>query len=113
MKPSRTVAAALIAAFFSVLTACKPTPEVQPEQPTTVRVGDLAEVRVDSERHYSIGSAGDALSLIRRTEDRTTAVYVFRGVALGHHTLVLTSRDSGPDGCVNCVTLHYVITVVR
>jgi hypothetical protein len=113
MKPTKTVAAVVITASFSVHTACQRTPEVQPEQPATIRVGDLAAVRVDSERHYSVGSAGDALTLIKRAEERTTTVYVFRGVAPGHHTLVLTPRDPVPDGCVSCVTLHYFITVVR
>jgi hypothetical protein len=112
MKPLRTLAAAVIAASFSVDIACKPTPEVHPEQPATIRLGELAAIRVDSERHYSMGSAGDALTLIQRAEERTTTVYVLRAVAPGLHTVVLTPRDPGPDGCVSCVTLHYFITVL-
>ena len=111
--PWRAVAALAIGAFFSALTGCRPAPELQPEQSATVRVGELAAVRVDSRRHYSLGSAGDALKLVRQVEERTTTLYMFSGVTPGHDTLVLTPRDPGPDGCVSCVTLHYFITVVR
>ena len=40
-------------------------------------------------------------------------MYVYRAVAAGNQTLVLTPRDSGPDGCVSCVTVHYFVTVAR
>jgi hypothetical protein len=113
MKPSKTVAVLSIAACLCIWTGCRPTAELQPEQPATVHVGERAAVRVDSARRYSVGSAGDSLKLIKRGEERTTTFYVYRAVAAGHHTLVLTPRDPGPDGCVSCVTLHYFITVVK
>ena len=110
-----TAAAVLvIAAFSSVLSGCKPIAELQPEQTATVRVGDLAALRVDSARGYSVGSDDDAaLTLVKRAEERGTTVYVYRAVAPGQHTFVLTPRDSGPDRCLSCVTIHYFITVVR
>ena len=111
MKQSRTVAVPLAAACLCIWTGCGPTAELQPELPATVHVGELAAVRVDSARGYSVGSAGDSLKLIKQGKERTTTVYVYRAVAPGHHTLVLTPRDPGPDGCVSCVTLHYFITV--
>ena len=113
MKPSRTVAVPIIAACLCIWTGCRPAAELQPEQPATVHVGELAAVRVDSARGYSAGSAGDSLKLIERGKERTTTIYVYRAVAPGHHTLVLTPREPGPDGCVSCVTLHYFITVVK
>jgi hypothetical protein len=113
MKLSRTVAVPAIAACLCIWTGCKLPADLQPEQPATVHVGEVAAVRVDSARSYSAGSAGDSLKLIERGKERTTTIYVYRAVAPGHHTLVLTPREPGPDGCVSCVTLHYFITVVE
>jgi hypothetical protein len=70
-------------------------------------------MRVDSDRGYAVGSAGNALTLIKRVEESRTTVYVYRAVAPGHQTFVLTPRDPGPDGCISCVTVHYFITVVK
>jgi hypothetical protein len=110
----RTTAALLaIVASFCACTGCAPIAELQPEQPARVRIGDLAAVRVDSDHHYAVGSAGNSIRLIKRAEERGTTVYVHRAVAPGQHTLVLTPRDPGPDGCISCVTVHYFITVVE
>ena len=87
--------------------------KLEPERPEIIRVGEVAEVRVDTARHYTVGSAGDSLTLIKRAEERRITAYVYRAVAPGQHTFVLTPRDDGPDGCVSCVTVHYFITVVR
>jgi hypothetical protein len=111
MRHWKTVTVLVLAASCSVFPGCSPT--LQPEQHATIRVGDLATVRVDSARHYSLASAGDALTLLRQGEEGTTTLYVFSGAAPGQATLVLTPRDPGPDNCISCVTLHYFITVVR
>lgn len=111
MKLTRAVAVLITVASLSIWTGCTPTSELQPEQPATIHLGEHAAVRVDSARGYSVDSAGDSLKLIKRAEARTTTVYVYRAVAPGHHTLVLTPHDPGPDGCVSCVTLHYFVTV--
>jgi len=87
--------------------------QLQPEDPSTLRVGDVAAIRVDVESHYSIGSAGTSLVLTKRSEERGATVYLYRAVAAGHQTLVLTPRDPGPDGCVSCVTVHYFVTVTQ
>src|SRR6476469_5462160 len=84
---------------------------LQPDTPANVRVGDLAEVRVAADTHSSVGSAGTSLVLVKRTEKRGTTVYVYRAVAVGRQTLVLTPRDPAPDGCVSCITVHYFVTV--
>jgi hypothetical protein len=86
---------------------------LQPEEQAILHIGDVGEVRVATDRHYTVGAAGTALSLIKRTNERGTTVYLFRAVAVGNQTLVLTPRDPGPDGCVSCVTVHYFIQVAR
>ena len=78
MKPSRTVVVQIIAACLCIWTGCRPTAELLPEQPATVHVGELAAVRVDSARGYSVGSAGDSLKLIKPWKERTTTIYVYR-----------------------------------
>ena len=113
MKPRTRVAFLVVVAFFCACTGCAPIAELQAEQPERVRIGDRAAVRVDSDRHYHVGSAGNSIRLIKRAQERGTIVYVYRAVAIGRHTLVLTPGDPGPDGCISCVTTHYFITVVR
>ena len=108
-----TIVIALATASFPRAQGGGATRVLPAEELTTVRVGEVAEVRVDAERHYSLGSAGEALTLVKQAEEKNTTVYVFRGVSPGRQTLVLTPRDPGPDGCVSCVTLHYLIAVVR
>ena len=113
MSSRRTAAVPVVVAFSCVCAACRPVAELQPEQPATIRVGDLAALRVDSDRHYAVGSAGSSLTLVERAEERSTTVYVYRAVVPGQQTFVLTPRDPGPDGCISCVTVHYFITVAR
>jgi hypothetical protein len=86
---------------------------LRPEERENLHIGDVAAVRVDSERHYSIGSAGTTLVLLKRTEEHGTTVYLYRAVAAGNQTFVLTPRDPGPDGCISCVTVHYFVQVVK
>jgi hypothetical protein len=86
---------------------------LRPEERASLRVGDVAAVRVASNQQYSVGSAGTALTLQQRTQARGTTVYLYRAVAAGNQTLVLTPRDRGADGCVSCVTVHYFVEVVK
>ena len=109
----KTAAASVVVTVICLCTGCRSVAELQPEQPATVRVRDLAAVRVDAGRHYAVGSDGNSLTLVKRAEERKTTVYLYRAVAPGHQTLVLTPRDPGPDGCVSCVTVHYFITVAK
>jgi len=104
--------AGLLALFF-VSTAIAASVQLRPEEPARLHVGDVAVVRVASAPQYFVGSAGTALMLMKRTEERGTTVYRYRAVAPGNQTLVLTPRDPGPDGCISCVTVHYFITVAR
>jgi hypothetical protein len=98
------------------LLACSAASSVvtlRPEEHASLHVGDVAAVRVATNRHYSIGSAGTALALVKRTDTRGTTVYLYRAVAAGNQTFVLTPRDPGPDGCISCVTVHYFAQVVK
>lgn len=106
----------LVPAIVAVFCSCGGTlafVQLQPEDPSTLRVGDVAAVRVAAESHYTVGSAGTSLVLTKRKEERGTTVYFYRAVAAGRQTLVLTPRDPGPDGCVSCVTVHYFVTVAK
>ena len=102
-----------LVAFFCACGRTLAVVQLQPEDPSTLRVGDLAAIRVAEDSHYSIGSAGTSLMLTERKKERGITVYFYRAVAAGHQTLVLTPRDPGPDGCLSCVTVHYFLTVVR
>ena len=103
-------------AAIALLGACSAVGSLvtlRPEERASLHVGDVAAVRVASNPQYSIGSAGTALALMTRTEEHGTTVYLYRAVAAGNHTLVLTPREPGPDSCVSCVTVHYFIQVVK
>jgi hypothetical protein len=111
MRKARLALPAAIA-----LLACSAASSVvtlRPEERSSLHIGDVAAVRVASGRHYSIDSAGTALTLLERTEARGTTVYLYRAVAAGNQTFVLTPRDPGPDGCISCVTVHYFVQVVK
>jgi hypothetical protein len=102
-------------AICAAVCACASTPvsvRLQPEQPVTLHVGQLAELEMAAEQHYSIGSAGNSLSLLRKDQRRDTAVFVYRAVRVGNETLVATP-DVPSGHCVSCVTAHYFVTVER
>jgi hypothetical protein len=86
---------------------------LQPEQPVTLHVGQIAAVHVSSERNYSIGSAGTSLVLAKQTQQDDTTVYFYRAVGIGDQTLVATPRASGPGQCISCVTAHYFVRVIE
>jgi hypothetical protein len=103
-------------AAIALLAACSAVGSfvtLRPEERATLHIGDVAAVRVAWDPQYSIGSAGTALVLMKRTEEHGTTVYLYRAVAAGNQTLVLTPREPGPDGCVSCVTVHYFIQVAQ
>jgi hypothetical protein len=78
------------------------------EQQTTLRVGDLAVLRIPSDHKYSIESAGDVLVRVRRSQIGV----IYRAVQPGQETILLSPHV--PNGkCVSCATHHYFITVIR
>ena len=77
------------------------------EQQTTLRVGDLAVLRIPSDHEYSIESAGDVLVGVRRSQIGV----IYRAVQPGQETILLSAHV--PNGkCVSCATHHYFITVI-
>jgi hypothetical protein len=113
MTPRRSLVLPVIA-ISCLGVACRSVTSLQPELPAQIRVGDIAEISVDRAPHYSMNSAGTSLTLVKKkTEQGASSVYVFRAVTPGQQTFVLTPRDSGPDGCISCVTVHYFVSVVH
>ena len=113
MRPARVGGAGAIVAFLWACSATGGFVQLRPEEPATLHIGDVAAVRVTSQSRYTIGSAGSALVLMKRTEERGTTLYLYRAVTPGDHTFVLTPRDPGPDGCISCVTVHYFVKVAK
>lgn len=100
----------------ALLIACGPTLSVirlQPEQPATLRVGQIVTVHVPSQRNYSIGSAGSSLVLTKQAQQDDMTVYFFRAASIGNQTLVAAPRDAGPERCISCVTAHYFVRVIE
>src|SRR5262245_61554919 len=112
---NRIVTVGILIAFDAALAACAPAPisvRLQPEQPATLHVGDIA--LVEMMRPYSItGSAGDALVLAEKRNDRSTTVFVYHAVRAGDQTLVASPDDLQNGQCVSCVTRHYFIKVLE
>ena len=103
-------------AAIALLGACSAVGSLvtlRPEERASLHIGDVAAVRVASDPQYAIGSAGTALVLMKRTDEHGATEYLYRAVAAGNHTLVLTPREPGPDGCVSCLTVHYFIQVAK
>ena len=103
-------------AGFAGLCACGGTlasVQLQPGDYATLHIGQIATVQVPTERHYSFGSAGNSLVLLKQKEQRGTTIYFYRATAIGNQTLVSSPRDPGPGGCVSCVTEHYFIKVIQ
>jgi hypothetical protein len=99
-----------------VLSACGGTlasVRLEPEQPTTVHVGQVVAVPLSSESHYAISSAGRSVILTKQAEQHKTTLHFYRAVEVGSQTLVATPRDPGPEGCISCVTVRYFIKVVE
>ena len=78
-----------------------------------LHVGQIATVHVPSERHYTIGSAGSSLVLLKLKDQRGTTIYFYRAAEIGNQTLVATPGGLGPGQCISCVTVHYFINVIQ
>jgi hypothetical protein len=82
------------------------------EQPTALRVGELAVLHIplDSRYSHSSGTGGawrDVLTFIRRSKRDVT----FRAVRPGLGVIIITP-DVPSGECISCATLHYFINVV-
>jgi len=104
----------IVTVFAAVMSACaarRGSVQLQPEEPTTLHVGQTATVTLAS--HYAtIGMAGDALALVRQVHQPDRTIYSYRAVSVGSQTLITAPADV-PDGqCISCVTLHYFVRVI-
>jgi hypothetical protein len=107
----------VLGACGSVLltTSCAGVPTsvpLVPDERTTLHVGEIGALYVATSPHYSVGSAQSALVPVKKLQQKDGAVYLYRAVATGDDTFVLTP-DGIPNGqCISCVTRHYFVTVV-
>jgi hypothetical protein len=114
MKKTAWIVALTLGCVISrdTLSAATPTTLTR-EKRTTLRVGELAVLRVPSNigrRYLHAGPDGawrDALALVTRSGRNVT----FRAVRPGKAVIILS--PDVPDGdCTSCVTIHYFIDVV-
>jgi len=83
-----------------------------PEERTTLHVGEIGALYLPASPHYSVGSAQSALVPVKQLQRKDGLVYLYRAVATGNDTFVLTP-DGIPNGqCISCVTEHYFVTVL-
>jgi hypothetical protein len=115
----RIVARAASIYWFAALTICPACARslaqvhLQPEQDTTLHVGQTAAVHFGSQALYTIGSGGGSLVLIKQLTNKDgSEVYVYRAAHVGPDTLVATPAGLQAGQCVSCVTTHYFIKVV-
>jgi CheY-like chemotaxis protein len=99
------------------------------EERTTLHVGQIATLRLPSARPCDVESAGDALvpikpahpagATVQKTRSETmritpsagAVVLVYRAARPGDETILIVP-PSPPNGCVDCVTRHYFVTVL-
>jgi hypothetical protein len=108
---SKFVGMAMLLGFAACATG--PSVRLQPEADSLVHVGEVAELRVASNQHFSVGTAGSALTLLKQKQSRGDTIYLYRAVAVGDQTFVATPKDPGPDGCLSCVTVHYFAKIIQ
>ena len=84
---------------------------VEPEQQTTLHVGEIAALQLPSDREYTIvGSAGS--SLVPLQPPGRPAAPVYRAAQTGNQTFVATPKGLRDGDCISCVTVHYFVRVV-
>jgi hypothetical protein len=83
-----------------------------PEERTTLHVGEMGALYVPASPHYSVSSAQSALVPVKQLQQKDGAVYLYRAVATGDDTFVLTPNGIPNGQCISCVTQHYFVTVV-
>jgi hypothetical protein len=85
---------------------------LQPEERTTLRVGQVAALDVKQPEDVA-GSAGASLVLVKRATRKGVRTYLYRAVRAGDHTLLVVPTNRRDGDCISCVTVHYFVTVVR
>jgi hypothetical protein len=115
----RIVARAARICWFVALTICPAHARsaarvrLEPEQITTLHVGQTAVVHLGRKDRYSIGSGGGSLVLVKKVTNKNGSKdYVYRAAHVGPDTLVGSPEGRKPGQCISCVTIHYFIRVV-
>jgi hypothetical protein len=105
--------------WFVVLTICPAYARtaapvrLEPEQITTLHVGQTAVVHFGRKALFTIGSGGGSLVLIKQLTNKDGSKdYVYRAAHVGPDTLVATPEGLKAGQCISCVTRHYFIKVV-
>jgi hypothetical protein len=90
----KTLSIYCVVSALTVFASCARTTayvRLDPEQDTTLHVGEIATVRFGWERQFTMGSGGGSLVLIRHFTDKDgSTVYVYRAAHVGPDTLVAT-----------------------
>jgi hypothetical protein len=102
----------VVAACCVACAASRAPVRLQPEQPTTLRVGQVAALQLREQEDVA-GSAGTSVVLIKRSGEQGNQTYLYRAVSVGDQTLLVVPTDLRDGDCVSCVTAHYFIRVVR
>jgi len=83
---------------------------------TTLHVGQIAVLRLNAARPYSVTLEGEAVAPIGEgqtvEEPQSERTYSYRAVRAGTATLLITPTDQRKGDCVDCVTRHCFLTVV-
>jgi hypothetical protein len=87
---------------------------LQPEQITTLHVGQTATALFEPKSLYRVvGSGGGSLVRTKQlTNDDGSKVYFYRAVDVGPDVLVAAPEGLQAGECISCVTTHYFINVV-
>ena len=107
--PIATAIAVIMAASVSGARA-PVSVRVQPEQPTTLHVGDIAALQLPGPKYTIIGSAGS--SLLPLKPQGRSAVRRYRAARTGNMTLLFFPKGRRDGDCISCVTVHYFVNVV-
>lgn len=100
------------ALFAKVKNAVVSSVHVGSDSPTTIHVGQTAALQLPVNRRI-IGSAGDALELLREDQDRGVTTYLFRAVAIGDERLITSPANLQESDCASCATVQYLVKVVQ
>ena len=81
------------------------------EQQNTLRVGDLAELRIPSDHRYSYSGVGGAWNNVLVLVRHSRRSVMYRAIKPGPGVIIVSPHV--PNGqCISCATLHYFITIV-
>ena len=81
------------------------------EQQNTLRVGDLAELRIPSDHRYSYSGVGGAWNNVLVLVRHSRRSVMYRAIKPGPGVIIVSPNV--PNGqCISCAMLHYFITIV-